>query len=131
VRVREYSGRQFYDLVAQPGIRGLTEILKEALPKVHEWVTRQPSNVMVQFTVFLGRGRQDRNGRTIWPQVKLLVGKGGIVVQIPHPVIIGRVWSILAVAEEINRHISPYNFTDDVEGSQVDDFNPPDVEICA
>ena len=134
VRAREYNGREYYDLVAQPGVRGLVEILKEALPKVHAWVSKQPdSRLMVQLTVFLGRGRKRGDGKMVYPQAKLLVGKGGIAVQIPHPVIIGRVWDLLVIAKEVNAKISPYDFSDagGDDGKEYDDFNPPDVNDVA
>jgi hypothetical protein len=130
VRSRTYNGREYYDLVAQPGVRGVVEILKEALPKVHEWVSKQPdSRIMVSFTMFLGRSRKRSDGKMVYPQIKLLVGKGGVAVQIPHPVIIGRMWDLLRIAEEVNKQISPHDLSDD--GREYDDFNPPDADEVA
>jgi len=124
VRAREVNGRTFYDLVARPGMRSTPQILKEALPEVHKWVTQHAKGpIMVRFTMIVGQKRQ-RNGRVIWPQVTLLIGSGGIAVQIPNPVVIGRIWDILLVAKEVNAKISPYDFSSG--DSDDDSFNPPE-----
>jgi hypothetical protein len=126
VEKRPYNGREFYNLVVRPGMRSMPQILEEALPKVHEWVAKQPNDkLMVSFTMFVGRAKKDRSGRTVWPKVTILVGRGGIAVQIPNPVIIGRIWELLVVAKKVNAKISPYDFSD-AEDSGVDNFNPPE-----
>jgi hypothetical protein len=84
---------------------------------------------MVSYTIFMGKARE-RNGQRIWPKVVILIGKGGVAVQIPSPIIVGRMWHILQVVKEINEQISPYDFgsarNDDDEDRQVDEFNPPE-----
>jgi len=125
---REYNGREFYNLVARPGMRGLIQILEEALLEVHKWVAQRRDNIMVTLTVFLGRAKEDRRtGKKVWPKVVILVGRGGIAVQVPSPVIIGRIWELLSVAKKVNAKISPYDFNDS-EDSGVDSFNPPDAD---
>ena len=128
VEKREHNGREFYNLVVRPGVRGVVQILEEALPKVHEWVTRQPNNrLMVSYTMFIGKAKKDKSGNTIWPKVVLLIGRGGIAVQVPSPVIIGRIWDLLVVAKKVNAKISPYDFSD-AEDSGIDSFSPPDAD---
>ena len=128
VEKREYNGREFYNLVARPGARSRSQILEEALLKVHEWLTRQSKDMMVQYVEFVGKGRQDkRTGKMVYPKVVLLVGRSGIAIQIPSPLIIGRIWDILVVAKKVNAKISPYDFSD-AEDSGVDNFNPPDID---
>jgi len=131
VTVREFNGKTYYNLVVKPGIRGTLDILREAVPAVHEWVSRLPvkNPPMVSLTLFMGRARQDKNGRKVWPKLVILVGRGGVAVQVPNPIIIGRMWDILTVINEINSRISPYDFSnprDDDEGKEFDDFNPPE-----
>jgi len=127
VEKRVYNGREFYNLVARPGARSRSQILEEALLKVHEWLSQQPNDkLMVSYTEFVGKGKQDkRTGKTVYPKVVLLVGRSGIAVQIPNAVIIGRIWDILTVAKKVNAKISPYDFSDAEDSG---DFNPPDVE---
>ena len=129
IEKREYNGREFYNLVVRPGMRSILQILEEALPKVHEWISQQPNDrLMVSYTMFIGRAKQDRRtGKTVWPKVVILVGRSGIAVQIPNAVIIGRIWDLLTVAKRINAKISPYDFSD-AEDSGVDNFNPPDMD---
>jgi len=129
VEKRTHNGREFYNLVARPGARSRSQILEEALLKVHEWLTQQPNDkIMVSYTEFVGKGKQDkRTGKMVYPKVTLLVGRSGIAVQIPNAVIIGRIWDILTVAKKVNAKISPYDFSD-AEDSGVDNFNPPDVD---
>jgi hypothetical protein len=129
VERREYNGREFYNLVVRPGMRSILQILEEALPKVHEWISQQPNDrLMVSYTMFVGKAKQDRRtGKTVWPKVVILVGRSGIAVQIPNAVIIGRIWDLLTVAKRINAKISPYDFSD-AEDSGVDNFNPPDMD---
>ena len=128
VERREYNGREYLNLVARPGARSRSQILEEALFEVHKWLTRQSKDMMVSYTEFVGRGKQDRRtGKTVYPKVVLLIGRSGIAVQIPNAVIIGRIWDILTVAKKVNAKISPYDFSD-AEDSGVDNFNPPDVD---
>jgi hypothetical protein len=128
VEKREFNGREFYNLVARPGMRSLIQILEEAIPKVHEWVTQQQDDrLMVSYTMFVGRAKKDRSGRTIWPKVVILIGRSGVAVQIPNPVIIGRVWDLLVVAKKANAKISPYDFSNSEDaGADYDSFNPPE-----
>jgi hypothetical protein len=128
VEKRTHNGREFYNLVVRPGVRGRSQILEEALLKVHEWLTHQPNDkLMVSYMEVVGKGKQDRKtGKMVYPKVVLLVGRSGIAVQIPNAVIIGRIWDILTVAKKVNAKISPYDFSD-AEDSGVDNFNPPDV----
>ena len=109
-------------------MRSTPQILEEALPKVHEWLTRQPNDkLMVSYTMFVGKAKKDKSGNVVWPKVTLLVGRSGVAIQIPNAVIIGRIWDVLVVAKRINAKISPYDFSD-AEDSGVDNFNPPDVD---
>ena len=128
VEVRQHNGRDYYNLVVRPGMRSVIQILEEALPKVHEWITRQPDDrLMVSYTMFIGKAKKDRSGNVIYPKVVLLIGRSGVAVQVPSPVIIGRIWELLVVAKKVNAKISPYDFSDS-EDSGTDSFNPPDSE---
>jgi hypothetical protein len=124
VRSREYNGRTYYDLVARPGMRGTGQILREAIPKVHEWLVQQANpSLMVAFTAIVGKAKEDRRtGRKVFPTVKLLIGRSGVAVQIPNAVVIGKVWEYLVIAKEINAKISPYDFSD-AEDSDIDNFS--------
>ena len=128
VEKRLYNEREFLNLVVRPGVRSRSQILEEALPRIHEWLTRQPKDMMVAYVEFVGRAKEDRRtGKKVWPKVTLLVGRNGIAIQIPNAVIIGRIWDLLVVAKKVNAKISPYDFGD-AEDSDVDNFNPPDVD---
>jgi len=128
VEKREFNGREFYNLVARPGMRSLIQILEEAILKVHEWVTQQQDDrLMVSYTMFVGRAKKDRSGKTIWPKVVMLIGRSGVAIQIPNPVIIGRVWDLLVVAKKANAKISPYDFSNSEDAdADYDSFNPPE-----
>jgi hypothetical protein len=132
---RDINGRVYYNLVLVPGRRGQTEIFEEAALKIHQWLSQLPNaKLMVSLTVFLGRAKE-RGGKKVWPKVVLLVGRAGIAVQIPSPVIIGRVWDLLEAAKRVNEKISPYDFRESGGGSddakEYDDFNLPDVDDVA
>ena len=80
----------------------------------------------MSYTEFVGKGKQDkRTGKMVYPKIVLLIGRSGIAVQIPSPLIIGRIWDVLVVAKKVNAKISPYDFSDAEDSG---DFNPPDVE---
>jgi hypothetical protein len=130
VEKRPYNGRDYYNLVVLPGVRGTIQILKEAIPKVHEWLLQLRDPIMVSYVAIVGKSKEDkRTGKKVWPMVKILIGKSGIAIQIPNAVVIGKVWEYLVVAKEINAKISPYDFSGGSDnGSEYDNFNPPDVD---
>jgi hypothetical protein len=131
VAAREVNGRVYYNLVAMPGRRGLSEILMEAALEIHKWLSQlRDAKIMVSYTMFLGRAKE-RGGKKVWPKVVLLIGRAGVAVQVPSPVIIGRMWDILEVAKRINEKISPYDFGRSEDREEVDDFNLPDTEDVA
>ena len=132
---RDIDGRVYYNLVLVPGRRGLTQIFEEAALEIHKWLSQlRDAKVMVSYTVFLGRAKE-RGGKKVWPKVVLLIGRAGIAVQVPSPVIIGRVWDLLEAAKRVNEKISPYDFRESDgsgdDGKEYDDFNPSDVDDVA
>ena len=132
---RDINGRVYYNLVLVPGRRGLTQIFEEAALEVHKWLLKlRNAKIMVAYTVFLGRAKE-LGGKKVWPKVVLLIGRAGIAVQVPSPVIIGRAWDLLEAAKRVNEKISPYDFRKSGgsgdDSKEYDDFNPSDVDGTA